>query len=83
MRLISRTGIEGPPVSSLNCDSKLRHYGGYKFAYYCYHIINYYHYISDYRVWTQLIMQLGQHSQAFPIAVSLGYHRDGQVIINC
>ena len=44
VRLISRTGTEGPPVSSLNCDrSRLWSYNitaGYKCAYYyCY----YYH----------------------------------------
>ena len=41
MRLISRTGTEGPPVSSLNCDRcrlwSYDHTVGYKCAYYYYY----------------------------------------------
>ena len=43
MRLISRTGTEGPPVSSLNCDRcRLWSYNitaGYKCAYYYYYLL--------------------------------------------
>jgi len=43
MRLISRTGTEGAPVSSLNCDRcRLWSYNitaGYKCEYYYYYII--------------------------------------------
>ena len=53
MRLISQTGTEGPPVSSLNCDRcRLWSYditAGHKCEYYYYY---YYYYYYDNVVWT-------------------------------